>query len=191
MKRTLRSQHREARRALEPEAIEAASASITRTVLELPEILQARTVALYHALPREVQTAALGLALGRADKRCVYPRMIDGSRVLAFAPLGDPKEMIVASMGIREPLAGNDVDLQTIDLFVVPGLAFDAQGGRLGQGGGYYDSTMAASPRALRIGVCFDVHFTEEPLPVLDHDQRVDLVVTPSRVVRIPGRIDR
>ncbi len=65
----------------------------------------------------------------------------------------------------------------------MPGVAFDRSGHRLGYGGGFYDRFLARLPaRALRIGVAFDQQVLDE-LPAEEHDQPVDLVVTPSEVL--------
>lgn len=67
---------------------------------------------------------------------------------------------------------------------IVPGLAFDSKGGRLGQGGGFYDAFLAQhrDAIALRIGVCFEEQLHEAPLPMDELDQAVDWVVTPQRI---------
>lgn len=186
MKKALREQHRATRRAREPGAVQAASDAITRAILALPELLQAETIGLYQALPGEIRTDGLATVLESAGKRCVFPRMVEGSRVLAFAPIHDSAALVPGRMGILEPPAGDDVSLEEIDLFVVPGLAFDPTGGRLGQGAGYYDATLAAAPWATRVGVAFDDQLLAQ-LPMESHDQHVDVVVTPSTIARPPS----
>ncbi len=72
------------------------------------------------------------------------------------------------------------IDFATVDLILVPGLAFTQCGQRLGRGGGYYDRLLADLPaRAQRIGACFDTQIVES-LPVEAHDQRVGRVITES-----------
>ena len=69
-------------------------------------------------------------------------------------------------------------------MIVVPGVAFDARGGRLGYGGGFYDRFLAsAGEGAIRIGICFEVQVVDE-VPMAGHDLRVDAVVTEQRVLR-------
>lgn len=183
MKRSLRDQHRGLRRSLEPALVEERSAAIAQALLSLPELSEAGTIGLYQALPGEVQTASLAQGLVEAGKQCLFPRVVRGSRILAFAPAADPSQLAVGALGILEPVEGDDRDLGTIELFVVPGLAFTADGGRLGQGAGYYDSTLAAAPQALRVGVCFD-HQLVASLPMEVHDQHVDMVITPTQILR-------
>jgi 5-formyltetrahydrofolate cyclo-ligase len=75
--------------------------------------------------------------------------------------------------------------LESIDAVIVPGVAFDPQGRRLGYGGGFYDRLL---PRlrddCLRVGVAYDEQLVDE-LPVAEHDAHVHAVVTPSRVLRV------
>jgi 5-formyltetrahydrofolate cyclo-ligase len=82
------------------------------------------------------------------------------------------------------PTAVEPVDPASVDVVVVPGLAFAEDGGRLGQGGGWYDRFLArVRDECVTIGVCFDVQVVRD-VPVAGHDVPVDLVVTEARVIR-------
>lgn len=91
-----------------------------------------------------------------------------------------------ATMGFLEP-DGEQVDLNEISGFVVPGLGFDSAGYRLGRGGGYYDRTLSEVTRP-KIGVCFEVSKLSE-VPFEDHDVRCDKIITEKKVyvVRAEG----
>lgn len=87
--------------------------------------------------------------------------------------------------GLREPLAdaAHAIALSSIDLILVPGVAFTRAGARLGRGGGYYDRLLSVLPSGTcKIGVCFDVQIVSE-LPVHSHDQHVDFVATESGIL--------
>ncbi|WP_050725355.1 5-formyltetrahydrofolate cyclo-ligase [Vulgatibacter incomptus] len=183
-KAPLRDSLRAMRRSFGEDALSRGSAAIALRVLELPELGALRTIALYQSLPGEVRLTPLWEELASRGTRCVFPRVVRGTRRLDFAPVVDPAELVAGVLGIREP-SGPGVELQEIDAFLVPGLAFDPGGGRLGQGGGYYDATLAAAPRALRIGACLDEQLLDE-VPVEVHDARVDIVITPTRTFRAP-----
>jgi len=75
------------------------------------------------------------------------------------------------------------IDPATLDVVLVPGVAFDRQGGRLGFGGGYYDRLLPTTP-ALRIGVTYDECLCDA-LPCGEHDQRMDWIVTPTELFPI------
>lgn len=171
--------------------MEPASAAIAARVLALPELCVARTVALYQALPSEPATAGLWHALAARGLRTVFPRIEKGTRVLVFGAADGEADLVRGPLGIRQPAPGRDVALDAIDVFVVPGVAFDLGGWRLGYGGGYYDTTLArARADAPRIGLCFDEELLER-LPHEAHDAPVDVVVTDERTIRSPGRRQR
>jgi len=96
---------------------------------------------------------------------------------------GEGEGFIRDALGVRSPIAGQPIPLHTLDAMIIPGLAFDASGSRLGRGGGYYDRTLAAcGPRTLVIGVGFDCQLVAA-VPTDPHDIRVHVVVTDRRVV--------
>jgi 5-formyltetrahydrofolate cyclo-ligase len=170
-----------ARAKLAPEERLARARRIAARLDALPEFASARTVALYVALGAEVPSEpVLERALARGV-RVVLPRVAPGTRVLSFAAC-PPSELVLGAAGAREPPAAcAEVPGDEIDLFVVPGVAFGEDGGRLGRGGGYYDATLAAFPRARRVGVAYEPQIVPA-LPREGHDARVDLVVTEERV---------
>ena len=148
----------------------AASARIAATI---DALLPAGTVALYAAKSTEVDLAGLDADLRARGVRVVYPRVVPGQRVLELAE----GNLAPGTFGLREP-TGAAVPLDEIAAFVVPGIAFDREGGRLGWGGGYYDATLAlARPDARRIGVAYDCQLVER-IPRDAHDIKLDLVVT-------------
>jgi 5-formyltetrahydrofolate cyclo-ligase len=109
----------------------------------------------------------------------VVPR-IEGKR-LALHPY-DPARLVRHRFGMLEPAADlPEVAPAALDVALVPGIAFDRRGGRLGFGGGYYDRFLPTTP-ALRIGIAFDECLSDK-LPCSEHDQRMDWVATPSEMI--------
>ena len=98
-----------------------------------------------------------------------------------------PDELEPTRRGLREPLlrAAREAALDDCDLVLVPGLAFDATGGRLGRGGGFYDRLLAARDpaRTRLIGVGFAFQCLEQPLPLAAHDVKLDAVCTDAGVI--------
>jgi 5-formyltetrahydrofolate cyclo-ligase len=84
--------------------------------------------------------------------------------------------------GLREPVGGTVIDPKDLGVVIVPGLAFDERGNRLGRGGGFYDRFLATTP-AFRIGVCFEVQLASS-VPAGPLDVPMDAVVTERRVIR-------
>ena len=113
-----------------------------------------QTIAVFSALPGEVDLTEL--VARHPDHRWVYPRIDEHD--LRFHAVKNPAiELIPGTFGVREPSpALPEIPTHQIDAFLCPGLAFDARGGRLGRGRGFYDRMLAAArPDAEKIGVCF------------------------------------
>jgi 5-formyltetrahydrofolate cyclo-ligase len=145
---------------------------------------RAGCLGLYSPLQNEVQTELVAQAARRDGKQLVYPRVC-GER-LEFCPVRDGAELVPGVFGILEP-AGEPLPLVQIDLLVLPGVAFDRGGHRLGFGKGYYDRTLAACPAHLiRVGFAYEFQVVEQ-LPAAAHDCRVTCLVTEQRTLRFPA----
>ncbi|RMH42834.1 MAG: 5-formyltetrahydrofolate cyclo-ligase, partial [Deltaproteobacteria bacterium] len=141
-----------------------------------------QTIGLYAAFRSELATAPLAGALADAGATLAYPRVDRAARRLVFHAVADPRDLRPGVLGIPEPPPDAPaVDLTAVAAFVVPGLAFDRSGGRLGWGRGYYDATLAAAPRARRIGYAFELQLVEI-VPVDDHDAPMDCVITEAGI---------
>lgn len=157
------------------------SARAARHLATVPGLASALHIAVYAAVRGEIDTGpavrALRAASGGRVTIC-YPRMRAGDRLLEFHAVADEAELVPNRLGIAEPLPSAPVvPLGEIDVFLVPGLAFGARGGRLGWGRAYYDTTLAAAPRALRLGYAYDFQVVTS-VPQGDTDQPVDFLVT-------------
>lgn len=185
-KAEVRARIRAARRGLTEQArLAAATALAEQATAVLPA--EPGTVAAYLSLPTEPGTGPLIATVRAAGHRVVVPR-IAGER-LDWVPLLDDPDLAVGPMGISEPVgdALPDSALATVDVILLPGLAVDRTGIRLGQGGGYYDRALAAVPAhadggPLRVVVLFDDEVVDH-LPAEPHDCRVDAALTPSGII--------
>ena len=138
------------------------SERIAAAVEGMDEFVRARDVALYWSLPDEVRTHALAERwYGR--KRIWLPVM--RGEELSLRRFTGRDGLREARFGILEPSSGEEIRIGAVDLIVVPGMGFDAQGNRL-----------LASEGPLKVGVCFDFQFFER-IPVEPHDRPVDRVV--------------
>lgn len=170
------------RSALDPALRASLALAAVERLDALPLLREARTVALYAALGAELDPAALDPRLRSRGVRVVYPRIRPGERRLAFAACA-LADLVRGPRAAREPPASApEVDPAEVDGIVVPAVAFSEDGLRLGRGGGYYDATLAAWPRALRVGVAFDPQVVPA-LPHEPHDAAMDAVVTDLRVL--------
>lgn len=185
-KAALRLRARAARRAVVGESRLAAARAIAERVLALTEIDTVGGALLYGAAPEEIDPSALEAALRTRGVRVAYPR-VAGPHHLSVHWVDDPDALVGGSFGLKEPAAdAPEAPLHAIDLVIVPGVAFDEHGRRLGFGGAYYDALLAGlGPDALTIGVAFDEQVVEA-CPAEEHDRAVDVLVTPARTVRCP-----
>lgn len=162
---------------LAPADMAASSESIRTTIPSLPRWQEARTIAAYASLPGEPDLQPLRWA----GFRTVLLPLVEGEH-LVFHAIEDAAHLRPGSFGVLEPDPANctPVDPSAADIIFVPGLAFTADGARLGRGRGFYDRLLAAlPPSVLRIGICFAEQILPE-LPDEPHDQQVDIVIAPS-----------
>lgn len=161
-------------RALDSDKRLTASAAIFSAVERLPEFRAARTVAVFAALPDEPATDE-ALARWAETRRVVLPR-VEGDTMRFYACR--PEALVFGAFGILEPQGERPCPPDEIDLVVCPGVAFTADGRRLGRGKGYYDRYLGqVAFGGFRVGVCY-AHQLVDDLPVEPHDVRMDLVIT-------------
>jgi len=134
-------------------------------------------VALYASKGTEVETAAIDAHATAAGMRVAYPRIVAGDRKLAFHIVARA-ELVTAQFGLREPRPdAAAIALDQIDAFVIPGIAFDRAGGRVGWGRGYYDATLTGAPAALRIALAFECQLVDH-IAREAHDMPVHHIIT-------------
>ena len=170
-KRALRAAMRARRKELAALSSDAAA----RAAAHAGDLPPGRIVAVYRAIGSELDADAVCLALERDGRELCLPVVIEPDAPMIFRRwrFGDPLELDVAGVPAPLPLA----EPVTPDLILTPLLAFDAAGGRLGQGGGYYDRTFAALPDALRVGLAYAGQRVDH-LPLERHDIRLHGVLT-------------
>jgi 5-formyltetrahydrofolate cyclo-ligase len=164
-------------------AADRVTASARAGVLLRQQDLWRRTgsILFYAPMPEELDVWPLVAEALAAGKVVALPRFDSQTRRYAAAHLRDlARDIKPGHFGIREPADHcAPAALGSIDLVLVPGVAFDAQGGRLGRGKGYYDQLLA-HVRGVTCGVAFDEQLVAE-IPVEPHDRRVHCVLTPTR----------
>jgi 5-formyltetrahydrofolate cyclo-ligase len=182
-KRRIRGEVLAARDAVAASERGRASASVAERVLDLPEVARAGTVMAFWSFGSEVDTAPLIAALRARGVRVALPRIIDGDiEPVAYAP-GDP--VTTTAFGAHEPSAGQTLDPAAIDVVLTPAVAFDLSGRRVGYGGGFYDRFLhRVEPRAVRVGIGFDLQVVGGDVPYGHFDLGLDALVTESRVIR-------
>ncbi len=187
-KRALRQRVLAERAALPAAVRAAASAAIAGRMRARPDFVAARGVLVTLPFRNEWDTRALVRAALDAGKTVAAPRVDDQTRMLELHALVDPERDVGPSrQGIPEPLSHcPPIARDAIDFVVVPGIAFDPEGHRLGYGGGYYDRLLPLlSPRAARVAGAFDLQILPR-VPFGPYDIPVDAIVTESRELSVP-----
>lgn len=157
-------------------ALAAQSESLMARLESDERFLQARTVLAYHSLPDEVDTHAL---IGRWYVRKVILLPVVCGDTLCLRRYAGPGQTRTGCFHIEEPTGDDFINYEAIDLALVPGMAFDAAGHRLGRGRGYYDRLFShpAFSAVYKIGLCFDFQLLPQ-VPVESTDVPVDCVLS-------------
>ena len=152
--------------------------AVMEKVQALPCFEVARRIVLYHSLPDELLTTEM-LNEWSAEKVVLLPRVVgDEMDIVAFYA----GELATGSFNIQEP-TGNEIitDFAATDVAIIPGVAFDRHGNRLGRGKGYYDRFLSHFP-GIKIGICADFRLVDT-VPAEAHDVKMDYVITPSTTI--------
>jgi len=155
------------------------SDKITEKFLSLPQLRGAKSILLYYPYKNEVDTRPIIKALLQQGKYTVLLPKVSGDRIVPIK-VSSLNNLKKGYAGILEP-SGEETDPKGIDIIVVPAVAFDRKGYRLGYGGGFYDRFLKNSP-ALKVGVAFDFQVVDS-LPTEEHDIPVDLIITPTKII--------
>lgn len=182
-KRELRKRMRSVRSVLPASARAERSRAAAERVIELAEYAGARTIVGFSAIQKEIDPADL-LAQARASGKTVgLPRVV--GELLDLHELRDVSELVEGAFGVLEPAESAPmIAADSVDLVLVPGLAFDTRGHRLGYGRAFYDRVLPQMNRAFRVGFAFDFQIVME-LPDDAHDVPMHAVVTDQRVLRM------
>ena len=173
-KKEIRASVRALLKELSPQERERQSKLISKHILSMNEVNSAKVVALFVSMPDEPDTSALLSAL--SGKCSVVVPRIGGDEMEFFDY--NAEALSAGSYGIREPIGDTPVAPSEIDFMVVPGVAFTADGSRMGRGKGFYDKYMSREGfRAYKVGICLTPQIVDE-LPCEPHDIKMDIVIS-------------
>jgi 5-formyltetrahydrofolate cyclo-ligase len=184
-KKQMRAAMRSVLEELSAEQRHAASVAACNRVMALEAFKHAGAVMLYLPMTNEIDVTGIAVRCFREGKTVCVPR-VDWKRcdMLALEVDSlDDRVLEIDEHGVRTPRNGRPIPPSMIDLVLVPGLAFDQRGMRLGRGGGYYDRFLGRVKEhgATTIGIAFDQQIVDV-VPVASHDLAVDKVITDRRV---------
>jgi 5-formyltetrahydrofolate cyclo-ligase len=190
-KRRLRETTQAARDAMAPALRAAASRAIADRMAALPSFATARAILVTMPFRSEWDTRLVAAAALAAGKAVASPRVDPAARMLTIHRVTDVQADIAPGYrGIPEPLPHcREIAGETIDWVLVPGLAFDERGRRLGYGGGYYDRLLPLLPRqASRVAGAFEMQIVAA-VPTGPHDLALDCIVTEARTIDVAAGI--
>lgn len=173
-------------RALSRERRDVLSASLRRALSTFRPLRDARTIVAFAPVSTEPMVDPLLDAWRAEGRRILLPRTLDEPGTMELVELEGPMCALASGpLGIRTP-TGSSSRLREVDAILVPGVAFDPRGGRLGRGGGYYDRLLAELGAVMTIGVAFGCQIERE-LPREPHDRKVRYVATENEVLKCSG----
>ena len=173
-KSALRKEIRQQKRAMTPEQIVAASRKLTELFLASDLYRQAKSVYGYLPYNQEVRTVPILEQAIRDGKRVAVPKVY--GEEMKFIWMDDLSAVSTGYAGIPEPVADGPIADDSTALVLMPGLAFDPQGHRIGYGGGFYDKFLAVEPNHPTLALCYAFQMREH-LQTEEFDKNVDCVL--------------
>jgi 5-formyltetrahydrofolate cyclo-ligase len=163
---------------LSPEEYSGSNRAIHEQFFSLDRVKQASSIMIYYSSNGEAETASIIQELLFMGKTVSLP-VCAPAKDLVAAKITDLSRLVTNEFGIKEPDPGRMVCPDFIDLIVLPGLAFDEAGFRLGRGAGYYDRFLSKNMRVFKLGLAYDFQVYPS-LPVESHDIAIDGLITPA-----------
>jgi 5-formyltetrahydrofolate cyclo-ligase len=155
-------------------------------LIQTEQFKQSSVIMVYLSLPHEVDTAPIILYAWQHGKTIAVPKVSWQQRHMIPVQINSLETgLATESSGLRNPITGTPMLIEDIDLVITPALGFDRNGNRLGRGGAYYDKFFdSKNLRAIKCGFAFSEQIIDS-VPVDDHDEKVDFVVTDEEVIYI------
>lgn len=177
-KKLLREKIRQEKRRLSQQELGEMSLAIVERVWADERVGTARTIMLYSPLADEVDVSPLLRRLYSEGRRVLLPKVVSDTEMTLHEYHG-MESLRKGSFGIMEPVtpAIDSMEMPQIDVAIIPGMAFDGNGNRLGRGKGYYDRFLSRACVKYKIGVCFPFQKVES-VPCEANDIRMDKVVS-------------
>lgn len=146
-----------------------------------------QVVSAYWPMGKEFDTTLLLERLLKEDCICALPVIDNGNKVLKFARWHEGEQLEKSAFGVMQPAVNENTEWVTPDIVIVPMLAFDRHGHRLGYGGGHYDATLQhlrQNGTVTAVGLAYAQQAVLFNLPVEDHDEQLDWIITPLMAQR-------
>lgn len=181
----LREEYFNIRNSLSLDKVLRVSRKITNMFINLEIVKKSRNFMLYYSFKKEIITYDLIDILFREGKNVFLP-YISNNKIM-ISRIYSRKDLKPGAFGIMEPVERQNIDINKMDVIVVPGLLFDKNGYRIGYGGGYYDRLLSSITSDITtIGLVYD-DFLQERLPIARYDMPVKIILSEKQVLHIGG----
>jgi|SRR5579872_6780357 len=182
----LREKLKQIRAQVTPGMAEAASQSAWTVLIGLPEFKKAVGIGAFASTPNEINTFPILEGVLKGGKKLYLPKVVKDKTHFDYYPLHDLKDLAPGAFGILEPTGRRPADWGELDLVLVPGLAFDRNGNRLGFGKGYYDHILPHLKKTvLVIGLAYSFQIVEQ-VPFTSEDFPMKALLTEKEFRRCP-----
>jgi len=184
MKKDIRSTILKKRGSMPLSEVQKKSKLIKEHVFHMEEFKEAKTILFYVSYDNEVDTHEMIKESLGMKKHVVVPKTDMNNRTIICSSLTKWNDLLSGAYNILEPRREcvNEVSPESIDLIIIPGVAFDCQGNRIGHGMGYYDRLLQKKMSAHRLGLAFELQIVES-IPSEKHDVKVEKIVTEERII--------
>ncbi|MBN2600071.1 MAG: 5-formyltetrahydrofolate cyclo-ligase [Candidatus Thermoplasmatota archaeon] len=184
MKESIRSLLRKKRNAMHESEVLEKSRRIKAHLFSMQEFQKARTILFYVSYDNEVNTHEMIQESLRMKKHIAVPVSDAETRTIICSTLSKWDDLSLGAYNILEPRKDciEQIAPTSIDLILLPGIAFDSEGNRIGHGKGYYDRLLQNNLHANRFGLAFEFQIVEK-IPTGKHDRRVEKIITEDRII--------
>lgn len=183
MKKLLRKEILEKRDSMSNMQVEELSNRILNHILNWDKFIDASTIMLYSSYKNEVVTKGIIKECFKRNKKVVLPKSIKESHDIIPCLVSGFEELIQGVYGIYEPDGTNVIEKNKINLVIVPGVAFDMNGDRIGHGAGYYDRFLKGY-NGIKAGICYGLQIVENAWPD-EFDIKMDYLITEMGITKI------
>ncbi|UIP25913.1 5-formyltetrahydrofolate cyclo-ligase [Acinetobacter towneri] len=193
---TLRKQLRQQRRAVTPNQQQQAQQAVLQRLIRLPKFQYTKKVGVYLHAFGEIHTHRIIEYCFAQGKQVYLPMICNMNQQLVWVEISRHqyinKRFSHHPLGMKEPMASRGKHVSHLDLLIMPLLACDKYGTRIGMGGGYYDRTLASAPQhPYRLGIAHDFQLIHANLPRENWDQPVDALLTPECFLQFKRTLKR
>jgi 5-formyltetrahydrofolate cyclo-ligase len=184
MKKDIRSTILKKRNGMSLSEVLEKSKQIKLQLFHMEEFKEAKTILFYVSYDNEVYTHEMIKESLKMRKQVVVPKTDKNNRTIICSSLLTGDDLSPGAYTILEPRQEcvNKVSLESIDLIIIPGVAFDCRGNRIGHGMGYYDRLLQKKTSAHRLGLAFEFQIVEN-IPSEKHDIKIEKIITEERII--------